>query len=70
MSDSEYKLSKIFFQLAGVSAIVLVCFPLASLILSALMKIDWSFISFVCILAGAGIVICSGLGGIIAIFEE
>ena len=70
MSHSEYKVSKIFFQLAGVSAIALVCFPLASLILSALVNIDWIFIRFVCILAGAGIVICLGIAGIIAIFEE
>ena len=70
MGRSESKVSKFFFQMAGVSAIVLVCLPLASLILSGLIKIDWPSIVTVCEFAGAGIVIFSGLGGIVLIFEE
>jgi hypothetical protein len=75
MDNSEKKISEVFFRIAGVSAIVLVCVPLTSLILSVLIKIDWLFIGIVsvlaAVLAAAGIVICLGIGGIFALmFEE
>jgi hypothetical protein len=69
MSKSNNKISTIFYRMAGVAGVLLVCVPLAALIFSALYPIPWSSIGNICVLAGAAIVICSGIGLIINILE-
>jgi len=61
---------KIFFKTARVCFVALVCVPLAALILSALIRIDWSSVKTICVYAGAGIVIFSGIGWIIKIVSS
>lgn len=69
MSNAKEKEPKLFYRMAGVSLIVLICLPLAAFILSGLIDVPWSIVRTVCVICGAGVVIGIGLGIILDILE-